>query len=103
MKRILNQGVDTVIPGYAEYNIGWQKVDDRYMRIDQFNINKEDRDPIHFGILGLGSITFPDVIREGSRIGKNVGILEINEPLSNIEIKSTEQFSEFKEVLRNNG
>ncbi len=103
VKRILNQGVDTVIPGYAEYNIGWQKVDDQYMRIDQFNINKEDRDPIHFGILGLGSITFPDVIREGSRIGKNVGILEINEPLSNIEIKSTEQFSEFKEVLRNNG
>ena len=100
--KILNEGFDTVIPGYAEYNIGWQRVDDQYTRIDQFNINKEDRDPIHFGILGLGSVTYPDVIRNGSRIGKNIGLIETNQPLANIEIQSQDQYSEFKKVFDTN-
>ena len=50
-------------------------------------------------MLGLASITRPEIIRIGDlRLGK-IGIFEINEPLANIEIRDTTTLNMASEII----
>jgi rhamnosyltransferase len=90
IKSLLEKGLDTMVPGYAEYRIGWVKKDEEYIRIDKFDIHRSEREPIHIGLPGLGYATYPEFIRSKMIIGKRVGVFEINELLAKIEVRSKE-------------
>jgi rhamnosyltransferase len=101
VKNLIDQGVDTMVPGYAEYKIGWRKKDDEYVRLDEFEIQRKDREPIHIALLGLGYATYPECIRSKQRIGNKVGIFEIDANWAKIEVRSNSDYSSNDELLFN--
>ena len=87
VEELLETGVDSIISGVAEYRVGWRKKNEEYTRFDEFNVDRVEREPIHVGLLGLGCATYPEIIRDQTRIGKRVGIFELNDPIASIEIR----------------
>lgn len=85
---LLDEGLETVIAGFAEYRPCWIRQHDSFSRIDDFENRRDERDPLHVGLPSLGCVTLPSILRQGNRIGKRVGIHEVQDPLAAIEVRS---------------
>ncbi|MDB4037906.1 glycosyltransferase [Candidatus Thioglobus sp.] len=101
IRNLVEQGMETMVAGYAEYKIGWRKKAEEYIRIDEFDIQRSEREPIHIALFGLGFATYPDCIRSKKRIGDKVGIFEIDATIAKIEIRSSGKDSQESKLLFN--
>lgn len=86
IRRLLSQGLDSIMPGVPAYGSYWIKRDNNLERIDEGDIPKDLKKPIYMGLKGLGCITYPVYVREKRFFGDNVGILPIHDPYCSIEI-----------------
>ncbi len=102
--RLVNTGVDTVIPGHAEFRPCWSKEPTGFQRLDKYLVHRKERDPLHVGLPALGCVSMPHVIREGSRFGLQTGIVELEDPLTMIEVRTQHAFERaFNLIMPING
>lgn len=99
LQKLISDELDTVMAGISEYGIGWQLVDGNFVRIDNFDIAKKNREPVHFAKIGFGCVSYADVIRLGNRVGEKVGICELSQSILTTEVKNEEQNDKIKEEL----
>ncbi len=100
LERLINDELDTVMAGIAEYGIGWQVLDGNFERIDNFNVSKFERDPVHFAKIGFGCASYTDVIRSKVRLGQKVGICEIEQSIITTEVKEERNLKKIKELFK---
>lgn len=81
-------GLDTAIAASSEYRPYWQKNSDGVVLAEEYAHSRQERTPLHVGLLSLGCVTYAEFIRQGSRLGKRIGVYEVNDPLAAIEIRS---------------
>jgi len=81
---------DTVFAARPEFKPCWGKYNDKYARLDKGAMPTTFKDPMYISLLGLGCVTHPGLIYEEKKLGDKIGILEINNFYSNIEIKCDE-------------
>jgi len=86
--QLVREGLDTVIPARLEYNSCWIEENGAYKRIDQGYIPRQFKKPTYTGIKGLGCVTHPATVREGQLFGESVGIYEIADLRSCIEVRT---------------
>ncbi len=99
IEQLIEQGLDTLIPGFAEKRLGWWEKDKNFIRVDNFSTHRSEREPLHIGLISLGCATYPEIIRKGSRLGKRVGLFEIKDPISTIEIRNQDDMDAVKKYL----
>ncbi len=87
VRKLVEEGLDTVIAGFPEYRPCWKRAENGLLRLDDFSIGRSEREPLHVGLPSLGCATYPEFIRRGTRLGERVGILEIHDPIAAIEIR----------------
>ena len=100
IQRFLSEGMDTLIAGRQEPRITWKTAGDKTELIneDAFIPRKFKKNKTILSLLGLASITYPKSIRNNDIRSGKIGIYEIDEPLSSIEIRNNttlEIFSRF--------
>jgi len=88
IEQLLSEGLDTAIAGFPEFRPCWLKTDAHLRRVDNFDRPRQDREPLHIGLASLGCATYPEFIRRGTRFGPKIGILEINDPIATVEIRT---------------
>ena len=99
--RILENGYDTLIASKLEP--GWMWRENKYnemVRIDSGDQPRIIKEKSYIGLHGICCITYPEFIRTGKLIGHNIGLYEINEPLSHIEIRDKETLSQVKSLFK---
>ena len=94
--QLLSEGHDTVIAGLPEYRACWKANGNNFELLTDMHIGRDEREPIHIGVPGLACATYPEVIRDGNRIGKKVGIIEIDDPLAGIVVRSHGDYERVK-------
>jgi hypothetical protein len=72
--------------------------DSVYKRIDEGYIPRNLKKPVYKGIKGLGCVTHVSNVRNGQLLGNKVGIYEIDDLLSTIEIWSDKDL-ELAEII----
>lgn len=105
IEHALKTGLESVIAGMPEYRPGWWMENNEYQRIDNYLKKRSEREPIHIGLPAICSVLTPSLLRRGRRIGERVGIVEITDPLAQIEIRSNSDFESVKmlqNLLENN-
>jgi len=90
IRQLVTEGLDTVIPARKEYNSCWVDEDGAYKRIDRGHIPRQFKQPTYTGLKGLGCVSHAGPIREGRLFGTKVGIYELPDLLSCIEIRNHE-------------
>jgi len=87
--QLVTEGLDTVIPARHEYNSCWIEDEGTYKRIDQSYIPRQFKKPTFTGLKGLGCVTHAAPVREGQLFGESVGIYEVSDLRSCIEVRSS--------------
>lgn len=90
--QLVRGGFDSVIAVKKEFRSIWKEENGKIERIDKGNIPREYKEPCFVGIKGLCSITHPEFIRAGSLLGEKIGIFEVNNPYSSIEVREKSDF-----------
>lgn len=98
IEHALSTGLESVVAGMPEYRPGWWLENREYQRIDNYLKNRSEREPIHIGLPAICSVLTPALLRSGRRIGERVGIVEISDPLAQIEIRSDKDFESVKKL-----
>ena len=79
---------DSVIAARRETNYIWQEnIDGNLHRIDSGDIPRVYKEKCFVGLKGLCCVTHTEFLRQGSMLGSNVGIYEIDNPMSSIEAR----------------
>lgn len=85
LERLANGGFDSILPTVAERKSCWVKENGGMKRIDEGFMPSRLKRPVHIGISGLGTATYTDVIRQGERLGRRIGIIELDDIVYTID------------------
>jgi len=81
-------GYDSVIACHRESGFLWQEQEDgRFTRIDSGDVPRALKEKSYVGLHGLACITHPEFVRQGSLMGKKIGLFIVDNPLSYMEIR----------------
>tara|TARA_B110000971_G_scaffold120591_1_gene123472 strand:- start:3438 stop:4778 length:1341 start_codon:yes stop_codon:yes gene_type:complete len=93
---LLKNGYDTVIAAKEESGWMWQENYEKdFIRIDEGDVPREFKKKSFIGLHGVCCVTYPEYLRKGLLLGKNIGLYPINNNLSSIEIRDKESFKRF--------
>lgn len=92
IRQITLQGLDTVMVSIEEQRPCWIKEKGGIRNITEYTKHKNEREPVHVGLISVGCVTYPEFIREGSRIGRELGLYEISNPIAAVEVSNKEKF-----------
>ena len=89
--QLVNNGFDSVLAVRKESRSIWSEKDGRIERVDKGDIPRKYKEPCFIGIKGLCCVTHPEFVREGSLLGSRIGVYEVNNPYSSIEVRGEEE------------
>lgn len=89
--RCVKEGLDSVIPVKTEYRSAWLSKSDEVKRLDEGFMSRQLKESyLYISLFGLGCVTLPVFIREGSILGERIGFFEITNPYCFIEARNKE-------------
>lgn len=88
--QLVKNGFDSVLAAKRESRSIWREEDGSIKRIDKGDVPRKYKEPTFIGIKGLCCVTHPEFIRGGSLLGTRIGIYEILNPYSPIEVRNDE-------------
>lgn len=86
IEMVFHNGFDSAFPGHPTYKSCWRQDKGGFQRIDEGFVSRKMKKPVHIGYPALACVTYPQFIREGKLLGDRVGIYEILDIFSTIEI-----------------
>ena len=101
IKELLKNKYDSIIACRKEQNYIIKKDENNFFtRVDEGNIPRNFKEnPIVF-LRGLCLITFPEIIKNSEDLmGKRIGLYNINNSLSSLEIRDLESMKQVKKLL----
>ena len=97
--QLVENGFDSVLSVRKESRSLWREEDGKIERIDKGDIPRKYKEPCFIGLKGLCCVTHPEFVREGSLLGERIGIYEVNNPYSPIEVRGEEGFKKAEKLI----
>lgn len=89
---IAEKGFDSVVAARVENRAIWKENAGEISQLVDGIIPRQFKEPAFVELKGVGCVTHPEFLRQGRLIGDKVGIYEINDPYSHIEVRGREDF-----------
>ena len=90
--QLIQNGFDSVIAARKEFKSVWKEEEGKVTRIDSGYIPRQYKEPCFIDLKGLCTVTYPEFIRQGSLLGEKIGIFDVEDPYSLIEVRGAEDF-----------
>ena len=88
--QLVKNGFDSVLAVRRESRSIWSEKDGRIERVDKGDIPRKYKEPCFIGLKGLCCVTHSEFVREGSLLGGRIGVYEVSNPYSHIEVRGKE-------------
>lgn len=99
VEELLRGGYDSVAASFPEYRPSWiLGKGGEFQRVNQDTQFRSEREPVQIGLVSLGCVTYPKQIREGRRIGDDIGFLEVTDPIATVEIRQREDLKHWEKL-----
>jgi len=89
---LIKGGVDSIIAARYENKSIWKEKEGKIKLIDEGLTPRKYKESAYVGLRGVCCVTHPELLRDGSFYGQNIGIYEVDSPLSPIEVRSKEDY-----------
>ena len=99
ISELLNSGYDSIVPAFLEYNATWKSENNE--RVDDGEIPRSKKPPLHVTDKGLGMVIYPELVRHGQLYGQYLGRFIMKNRFSKVEIQSADDLANFKNLLVN--
>ncbi|MFH1189201.1 MAG: glycosyltransferase [Candidatus Omnitrophota bacterium] len=87
---LASKGFDTVIAVRRENKAIWKEREKRIRQLEEGLTPRQYKDPAFIELKGVACVTHPASVRQGSMLGDKIGIYEVNDPYSHLEVRSEE-------------
>jgi glycosyltransferase involved in cell wall biosynthesis len=94
---LVDNGHDTVVPVYPEYRSSWIDEDDQLKQLNGAGVRPK-RKPVQIGLFSLGTVMFPHVVRQQNRLSGDIGVYQVENPLTKIEIREREDLKYWEKL-----
>ncbi len=100
--KVINSGLDTLIASYPESRRLWSVKSQGVTQVGEESFKPRDlRDwQMHVGLIGLACVTHAACVRDGSLLGKNLGLYPVQSPLSALEIRNANTLEQCLPLLK---
>lgn len=88
--QLLRNDHDSVVASFPEYRPCWIRSNGNLERVNEDTQFRADRRPVQIGLPSLGCVTYPQYLRQGERIGGDVGVYEVSNPIATVEVRKRE-------------
>lgn len=92
IKQLTKNGLDTIVAAKRENKSIWREKEGKIELIEEGLIPRQFKTPSYIGLRGICCVTHPEFLREGKIFGQKIGIYEINNPYSQIEVREEDDF-----------
>ena len=93
------RGLDTVFPGYRDYQNYWARTPDgNFIQVGESLKPREHKQPLYRSLYGLGCVTTAAIIRSGKLVGGRIGVLQVDNSLFTLKC-SDEKLEELIAVI----
>jgi len=88
IKALMTEGFDSIIAAKEEFRHIRQRVGEELEDFGEGHMPRQLKESqIHIDLMGLGTVTHPSFIRDGSVFGRNIGVYDVKFPLSWVEVR----------------
>ncbi|MFA5094772.1 MAG: glycosyltransferase [Candidatus Omnitrophota bacterium] len=98
--QLTEKGLDSVIAVKPENKAIWKENEGRLTQVEGGLTPRQFKEPSFLELKGIGCVTHPEFLREGRLLGDKVGIYEIDNPYSPIEVRDEEDFKLAERVIK---
>lgn len=88
--QLAKSGFDSLMAVRREYRALWKEKNCGIIQLEEGLTPRQLKDPTFVELRGVGCISHPDCIRSGQLLGRRVGMYEVNNPYSHLEVRSAE-------------
>jgi N-acylneuraminate cytidylyltransferase len=88
--QLAENGFDSVVAARLENKTIWQERDGRIGMITDGIVPRELKEPVFIELKGVGCVTHPEFLRGGRLMGSKIGIYELKNPYSHLEVRDEE-------------
>jgi|TARA_B100000315_G_scaffold258705_1_gene311785 CMP-N-acetylneuraminic acid synthetase len=99
IKQLISGGFDSIMAARKENKSIWKEESGKITRIDQGNMPRLYKEASYIGIRGLCCVTHPEFIREGTLMGERIGIYDVGDMVSTLEVREKTDFELTKILL----
>lgn len=92
IEQLAQHGFDSVVAARRENRAIWKQEDGSIIQVDEGMLPRDFKEPTFIGLKGVGCVTHPEFLRSGNLLGKKIGIYEVNNPYSHIEVRDDDDF-----------
>jgi CMP-N-acetylneuraminic acid synthetase len=90
--QLARNGLDSVIAVKRENRAIWKERGSKIIQLDEGLTPRRFKDPSFIELRGVGCVTHPEFLRQGGILGQSVGIYEVDNPYSHLEVRGEEDF-----------
>lgn len=90
MIQLAGGGFDSIIAVKRENRAIWKEREKSIVQIEEGLIPRKFKDPAYLELRGVACVTHPEFIRKGNILGSKIGIYEVNNPYSHLEVRDEE-------------
>jgi len=99
IEQLVKNGLDSIIAARRENKSIWKEKDGTIEQIEEGLTPRQFKDATYIGLRGLCCVTHPEFLREGSLFGEKIGIYEISDPYSSIEVRDEKDFKMAEKLI----
>lgn len=88
--QLCQDGYDSVVAARKENKGIWKQTEERIVQLDEGLTPRQLKDPTFIELKGIGCVTHPEFLRQGRLLGERIGIYEVTNICSQVEVRSAE-------------
>lgn len=88
--QLSENGLDSVVAAKRENKALWKERDGEIIQIEEGLTPRQFKEPSFVELRGVGAITHPEFLRQGAFLGQKIGLYEIDNPYSGLEVRNEE-------------
>jgi len=90
--RLASAGLDSIVAARSENRAVWKERTGEIQMLDEGQTPRQFKEPAFIELRGVGCVTHPEFIREGKLLGGRIGLYDLSNPYSHLEVRSEEDF-----------
>lgn len=90
--RLLGRGLDSLVAAKLENRAVWKEKTGEIVMLEEGFTPRQFKEPTFIELRGVACVTHPEFIRAGSLLGKKIGLYELHNPYSHLEVRGKEDF-----------
>ena len=98
--QLVQNGYDSVIAAKRENKALWREQEALLVQIEEGFTPRQFKNSLFVELRGLGCVTYPEFIRQGTLLGAKVGIQEISFPYSSLEVRDQDDLKRMGPLLQ---